>query len=216
MRWIAMGACLLLSAQSRIRLGREFSPQNGLGGVDTVFRLASSSLYVWAEVRVPQPLEWDTLWVALRTAERAQGVFLVVRTKADRRLYRGRLAFRRPGIYLITLMPPRQARLVLGRSKVYVTNAQYPTVAALRAQARQSAVSTPAGNPEAALSTVDTTQLEIIEIPDDALIAPEGGLAPIDDSVIEDDIDSLMEMPVEGLETEEEIDLEELDLGDDL
>jgi hypothetical protein len=58
--------------------------------------------------------------------------------------------------------------------------------------------------------------LEIIEIPDDALIAPEGGLAPIDDSVIEDDIDSLMEMPVEGLETEEEIDLEELDLGDDL
>lgn len=197
-----------------MRIGHTLSASSGLVGIDTVFRLQKAPLYLWVEARFRSPVEWDTLWVALRTVDRIQGIYLLIRTKTDRNLYRGRMAFRQSGIYLLTFIPPRQARLVLGRSRVYITDANYPTVIALRARARGLASASPT-NPEAALTVIDTVALEVLDLPEEALSLPESSVPALEEP-LEEDLDSLLEVPDEDIGPEEDLDLEELDFGDDL
>lgn len=214
MRWLTAILCLGLWGQVRVRIGHTFTAGTGIGGVDTVFRLQKAPLYLWVEARFLSPVEWDTLWVALRTVDRIQGAYLLIRTKTDRNLYRGRVVFRQSGIYLLTFIPPRQVRLVLGRSKVYITDADYPTVAALRARARGLASASPT-NPEAGLTVIDTVALEALPLPEEAL-SPLEANAPALEEPLEEDLDSLLEVPDEEIVPEEDLDLEELDFGDDL
>lgn len=183
-----------------------FSAQSGLSQVDTLFRLQKAPQYLWVEIRLRQRPDWDTLWVVLRTVERVQGIYAIPRTKADRSLYRGRIAVRRPGIYLAMVVPPRQSRLVLTRKRLYITDAQYPTVAALRMQAQQTAAAR-----EAATETLilETEAVETLDLPTEALLAPEIQSPALDDSLLlEDEADSLMDMPLD-----EPMDFDEEDLG---
>ncbi len=206
MRW-AMGFVFLAFGQNTLRIGGVFSPQGGLSQMDTVFRLQKAPLYLWVEVRLRQRPDWDTLWVVLRTIDKVQGVFAIPRTKADRSLYRGRIAVRRPGIYLAMVVPPRQSRLVLTRRRFYITDAQHPTVAALRSQAQRVAASR-----EAAAETLllESESAEMLDLPTEALLAPESPSPALEESLeLEEDVDSLLDMPLE-----EPLDFDDEDLDD--
>nr|BAL57830.1 hypothetical protein HGMM_F52E02C13 [uncultured Bacteroidetes bacterium] len=215
MRWLTWIFPLLVFPQGTFRLGKSFSSQYGLQGVDTVFRIDKAPLTVWVELKARQAWEWDTLWVVLRTVDRLHGVYVLVRTQTDKRLYRGKVLFRQSGIYLLSCMPPRQSRLILGRTRAYLTSSAYPTVAALRAYNRTLAPTS--RNAEAALTQIDTASLEMLPLPDDLLTTPEGGTDPaLEKELLElDDTDSLLDLPLE-VEPEEELDLEELNLDEDL
>ncbi|MCX7606195.1 MAG: hypothetical protein N2170_02870 [Bacteroidia bacterium] len=213
MQWVGIAAFLLLFGQTRVRLGADFSPQAGLLRIDTAFHLRNPTLYTWIEIKLRQPAEWDTLWVSLRTIDRLHGTFAVFRTKNDKNLYRGKIAFRQAGIYVLTITPPRQSRLLLGRVRAYIMDAQHPTIASLRHRAQKLAP--PGGVSEGTLSQIDTTALEILELPSDALLPPESS-SPALEEPLEEDLDSLMDIPEEELMPEEDIELDELDFGDDL
>lgn len=213
MRWVA-AAVLLAFGQNTIRIGGVFATQSGLSQVDTVFRLQKAPLYLWVEVRLRQRPDWDTLWIVLRTVDRVQGVFAVPRTKADRSLYRGRIAIRQPGIYLVMVVPPRQGRLVLTRRRLYITDTQYPTLAALRTQAQRAAAVR-----ETAAETLllEAETVEMLDLPTEALLTPEAQSPALEESLdLEDEVDSLMDTPVEEpLDFgEEDLDLEDFDFDD--
>jgi len=201
----------LLFSQARLRLGKGFVPEKGLVGVDSVFFLQGSSVYAIAEAHFTAPAEWDTLWVAVRSAEKLEGLFVLLRTPADRRVYRGRLAFRKPGIYLLFVFPPRQGRLILGRSRAYITSKEFPTVASLRLRHRQTTAALSERAAEAALQ-VEPEALESLIPPEESL--PSEGPLP-EEPLPEEELEPLMEEPLDELTPpEEEIELDDLNLDD--
>jgi len=169
-------------------------------------------VYAIAEARFTTPTEWDTLWVAVRSPEKLEGIFVLSRTPADRRVYRGRLTFRKPGIYLLLLLPPRQGRLILGRSRAYITSKEFPTLASLRLRHRQIASAAGERSAEAALTQVDPQALELLDLPEEPL-SSEGSLP--EEPLPVEELDSLMEEPLDELTPpEEEIELDDLNLDD--
>ncbi|RMF47106.1 MAG: hypothetical protein D6750_09515 [Bacteroidetes bacterium] len=202
----------LLFSQTRLRLGKGVVPEKGLVGVDSVFFLQGPSVYAIAEARFTTPTEWDTLWVAVRSPEKLEGIFVLSRTPADRRVYRGRLTFRKPGIYLLLLLPPRQGRLILGRSRAYITSKEFPTLASLRLRHRQIASAAGERSAEAALTQVDPQALELLDLPEEPL-SSEGSLP--EEPLPVEELDSFMEEPLDELTPpEEEIELDDLNLDD--
>lgn len=203
----------LLFSQARVRLAQAFSPEKGLIGVDSVFFLQRPPVYVIAEARLAGPTPWDTLWVAVRSIDKLEGLFVLLRSKTDGRLYRGRIAFRKPGIYLLVFLPPRQGRLILGRTRAYITSKEFPTVASLRSGHHQIASAASDRSTEAALSNIETQALELLELPEEPLVSPEGSLS--EEPLPEENLDSLMEEPLEELTPpEEDIELDDLNLDD--
>ncbi len=205
----------LLFPQAQIRLGKAFSPEKGLIGADSVFFLQQPPMYLIAEARFHSSPAWDTLWVAVRSVQKLEGLFVLLRSKTDRRIYQGRIAFRQPGVYLLLLIPPRQGRLILGRTRAYLTSKEFPTVTSLRLHHRQMASAASERSAEAALSQIEPQSLELLELPEEPPISPEGPLP--EEPLPEEDLDSLMEEPLDELAPpEEDIELDDLNLDDEL
>lgn len=212
MRLLVVCVSLLLHAQSRLKVGREVSPQGALTGVDTVFRFQGAPLALWVEMQsLPAP-EWDTLWVVVRSVGKPPAFFRLYRSKGNRALYRGRAIFRSGGIYYFMVSPPRQSRLVLGRGRIYITDAQAPTVAALRARIQQQVrASAPAGGiTEPDLSAA----MEDIELAPEAIISRDEAFPSLDEELLEDSTDLNLDLPEDGMGMDEDFELEDLDLGD--
>ncbi len=185
-----------LSAQ--VWIGRTFSPQQGVIGKDTVFRLAGAPQLLWMEYRAPYRLVWDTLWVIVRTPDRIQGVFQLYRVRNNPLLYRGQIRIRTASIHIALLIPPRQYRQVLANKRFYITDAAHPTIASLRAKAQAQIAQTTAPT---------DIPIEELELPSDVLLATP---AETPDEKIEEELfleDDALEMEVP--------DLEGPDLGED-
>lgn len=212
MRLFVVCAPLLLYAQGRLKIGREVSSQGILTGVDTVFRLSGPSLALWVEMQSSAPLEWDTLWVVVRSIEKPPGFFRLYRSKGNPLILRGRAVFRQGGIYYLTVSPPRQPRLILGRGRVYITDAQTPTIAALRARTQQQAQSS------AQIGGITAPDLsatmEDIELMPESLISGNETLPPMDEDLLEDTTDLTLDLPEDGMGVDEDFELEDLDLED--
>ncbi|MCS7188866.1 MAG: hypothetical protein RMJ66_03075 [Bacteroidia bacterium] len=212
MRWISVLSFLLLEGQSVLRIGGDFLPQKGLQRVDTTFRLVKAPLYLWAEVRVLRPLEWDTLWVVIRDATSLSGVYPLFRSPNDKLLYRGKIIFKQAGIYVLSVIPPRQPRLILTRpSRLYITSPQYPTIAALK----QRTSNITSATTENTILATEMAMLDTIEVAPEPLLTPEGGTMTIEESLLIEDPDSLLEIPEEIL-PEEDIEMEDFELEEDL
>lgn len=199
MRIWGLIASPLVFGQSLLQIGLGFSPQKGLTGKDTVFRLNGPYQFLWMEYRSRWRLPWDSLWVVLRTPSKIEGTFLLMRTK-DPFIYRGRVRMRTASVFLALVIPPRQYRQILGRARFYVTSAQYPTVASLR---KAVADQTPAP------LTIEDISLESLTIPEEALEKIMD--VPQMEDTLEDPIQEL-----ENLDSLEEPDLLEPDLDEDL
>ncbi len=205
MRVWGLLAISLVFGQGMLWVGLGFSPQQGLTGRDTVFRLSGPSQFLWMEYRSRSRLPWDSLWVILRTPSKIEGTFVLVRTK-DPLTYRGRVRVRTASIFLALVIPPRQYRQILRQSRFYVTDAKYPTVASLRKAA--------AGQQAAPTLSIEEVPIESLSLPEEALEIIE---VPKVDEAIEDpiedieDLDSLGEPDALDAEPEEELDFEDLE-----
>ena len=189
-RW-GIFAISYLSAQ--VSVGRTFSPQQGLVGRDTAFRLAGTSQLLWVEYRAPYRLVWDTLWVIVRTPDRIQGAFRLYRVPSNPLLYRGQIRIRMASIYMALIMPPRQYRQILAKKRFYITDATHPTIASLRTKAQsqitQAQATIPADIP-----------IEELELPSDALINTPA--ETLDEKIEEEPLleDDALEIEVPDLE----------------
>lgn len=201
---------LPLLAQNRLRVGLTISPQGKLTGIDTVFRLSGNFLTLWGEVRFTTPLEWDTLWVVVRCVGKSPVVYSLYRTKADSFLYRGKLIFRGSGIYFLTVLPPRQTRLFLAGKRIYITDAQFPTIANLRATVQQKAQ---ASAFSAQVIAPDPSGLDELEVTPEALVGGRGETFSISEDLLEAGEEIDIEIP--ELEViEEDFQLEDIDQED--
>ena len=193
-------------------MGKTFSPQQGLIGRDTVFRLTGTSQLLWIEYRTPYRLAWDTLWVIVRTPDRIQGAFRLYRVRNNPLLYRGQIRILAASIYMALIIPPCQYRQILAKKRFYITDTAYPTIASLRAKAQsqiaQAQTSIPADiriedielPPEALLPTPTETLDEKIEeeitLEDDALDieVPDVEASDLDEDTLEEDFGDLEDL----------------------
>lgn len=237
MRWCISLFCLpaFIYTQGKLRVGKGIGPQDRLLEVDTVFQLRVAPLYLWMEARFVASPAPDTLWAVVRSSKRSASVFALYRSKVNRNLYWGRLIFRKRGIYHVFVYPPRQSRPVLAFTRVYITDAELPTPSALRSallpaspsshtqKVLSGRVSSPSlGASGGSNATKSTTSNEAeglgldlgeIDVPPDKLLREEAlpSIETEEELDLEDDYDFQMDFP-EGMEEEEEIDLEGVDL----
>lgn len=211
---VLLGCLLLshLSAQVRLRLGKQFSAQAGLVGVDTVFRLQTAPLVLWVEASSRTVLEWDTLWVIMRTVGKPPVIYALYRSKSNRMIYRGKVAFRGGGIYLLMASPPRQSRLILGRGRVYITDAQAPTVAALRGRMVQQAQATTPAKPTESVPDLSVS-MEELELSPEALLGKTEAPPPLDEDLLPDDGDIDIDLPDVGV-SDDDFELDDTDIDD--
>ncbi|MCX8112115.1 MAG: hypothetical protein N3E49_02800 [Bacteroidia bacterium] len=197
-------------AQSSIQWARDLSPQGQLVSADTVFRLQKAPLILWMEARVTLASESDTVWVVVRSINRAPVIYALYRTNSNRMLYRGKIAFRERGIYYLSVCPPRQSRLILARGRLYITDAEAPTVAALRAQAHQQAQTI--GPRE--LSSPDLSTLEELDLTPEQLLKEEPPPPMLnEEDLLEDSLDISIDLPEQEI-SEDDFELEDLELED--
>jgi|GEM_PF-1121853 len=211
---VLLGCLLLshLSAQVRLRFGKQFSAQAGLVGVDTIFRLPSAPLVLWVEASSKTALEWDTLWVVIRAIGKPPAIYALHRSKPDQMNYRGKVALRGGGIYVLTVSPPRQPRLILGRGRVYITDAQAPTVAALRERLIQQAQATTSTKLADTMPDLSAS-MEELELTPEALLGKPEALPPLDDDLLPDDEDTSLDIP-EAEPGDDDFELEEIEIED--
>jgi len=193
----------ILSAQ--IWIGAGFSPQQGLTGKDTIFRVAGTSRLLWVEYKASARLPWDTLWVILRTPDGVQGAYRLYRVKNAPLLYRGQVRVRTASIYLALIIPPRAYRQILGRKRFYITDAAHPSIASLRTKAQVQAA-------QAQPADLGEVPLENLDIPADALLSVPENLPDekLDEPLLEEDS---LELDIPDLDSSD-MEEEPLDLDD--
>ncbi|MCS6789691.1 MAG: hypothetical protein NZ580_01725 [Bacteroidia bacterium] len=210
MRGLGLFLSLLL-AQKSLHFGTQISAEGKLTGIDTAFRMVRVPLPVWSEYRPKQPQEWDTLWIIVRKVDKLQGVYLMPRAKGQNPSYRARISFRETGVYFVFVTPPRQPRLLLARSKVYITTPQQPSTEAVQAQARTTIrTQTPSST-----AVPSITEENVPEVSLDRLIGTEKD-KDLDKS-IEQESDVASETLIEDTELDmgiEEVEIEDIEEED--
>ena len=202
-----LGVFLMGYLSAQIWIGRAFSPQQGLVGRDTVFRLTGASQLLWVEYKASYRLSWDTLWVIVRTPDKIQGAFRLYRVQNNPLYYRGQVRVRTASIHIAFIVPPRQYRQILSQKRFYITDAAHPTVASLRTKAQTQIAQT-----QPALSA--DIPLEELELPSDALLTTPAETLDekIEEPLLEDDSLEIDLPDLEGPALEE--DLLDEDFGD--
>ncbi|MCS7153505.1 MAG: hypothetical protein NZ989_06140 [Bacteroidia bacterium] len=202
MRLLIVGFLLALHAQGHLKVGRKLSESGEVIGADTVFHLQGTSLSLWVEARIPLNHTSDTLWIIARSIGKPAAVYFLYRVKAQNSLYRGRMAFRSGGIYLLSVVSPNQPRLTLARKRIYITDAHSPTVADLRARLPHQ--------PHLESSSIEAPSLEELDTASENLLEKGHTPPPIDEELeIEDNLDISIEPPEES---EEEFELDDIDV----
>jgi len=209
---VRCGISLFSILGAQVWIGAGFSPQQGLTGKDTVFRLTGASQLFWVEYKTSTRLPWDTLWVILRTPDKVQGAYRLYRVKNNPLLYRGQIRVRTASIHLAIIIPPREYRQVLGRKRFYITDAAHPTIASLRNKAQtQTAQAQP--------TDLGEVTLENLDIPTDALLSTPENLPDVklDEPLLEEDSLDLDMPDLDSAGTEEDaLDLDDFGDLDDL
>ncbi|MDW8015914.1 MAG: hypothetical protein RMK19_07880 [Bacteroidia bacterium] len=205
---------ILLHAQASFSIGRELSAEGRIKGSDTVFHLSKAPLWLWAEARFNSAPEWDTLWIVIRSLDKQKPIIYgIYRQGSGRAFYRGRFAVQKGGIYHLMLIPAHQPRLVLMRRRLYVTDEQTPTLAALREKVQREIQAHPRSG---GVLLFEALPEEIEVVPE--LLLPRENPPSVEEETLflEEDTVALPleEMPFEETEEEEEFELEDLGLED--